>query len=201
MRSTDLIHPRTLAWRRPAIQVIPIVRDLLLVAVAGIAVAWLGQLLGRHIRLGLGMPLVGSLAVTLPRAILLLALRSRLNRPAVLTAAALAEVLARLAMGVPALIPMAMAVPLVAGAAADAVWTRSKACPFLGHRLVLTGAVLAGARVLAAWAAMAGLVPLSPGIHGPTATVGGAVVAANVLLGAVAGILASRCFPDRHKGQ
>lgn len=164
-------------------------RDLLLVAVAGIAAACIGQLLGRPMRLSLGVPLLGSVLASLPRALVLLLVLARVNRLGAFTGAAVCEVLARAATGIAGLGLMAAVAPLVGGALADIAWHATRRWQPVSARLVLTGAVLAGARVLAAWILMGLLAFPARGMAKPGAVVALTIVGLDMLLGAAAGLL------------
>lgn len=189
MRTTELVPAGRLVSQEAHARAIPILRAILLVAAAGFVAAWVGPLLGRHVRVGLAMPLVGSVVATLPRALILLMVLWRVNRTGVLTAAAVAEVLARFAMGAPGLLPMALVVPVLAAAVADAVWQGTKGWQKVGLRLAVTGAVLAGTRVATAWILLAWAILLPQGMRMPTTATCCAIVAVNVLLGTAAGML------------
>jgi len=166
-----------------------VVRDILFVAAAGVVVAAISQFLGRPVRLGLGMPLVGSLAVTLPRALVLLLVLARVRRPGVLTGAAVCEVLSRAAMGAPGLGLMAVAAPIVGGVLADLAWRGAGGWRLAGARLAVTGAVLSGARVLAAWALLVLFASPARGAVIPAAAAAVGIVGFDALLGAAAGYL------------
>jgi len=196
VRTTALVPTGWLASQGSHVRVIAILRDLLLVAVAGLLCAWIGQLLGRHVRVGLAMPLVGSAAAAMPRALILLMVLWRVNRTGVLTAAAVAEVLTRLTVGVPGLLPTGLVVPVLAATVADAVWRGTSGWHESRLRLAVTGAVLAGTRVAAAWLLLA-LVTLPPGMRMPGTATCCAVLVVNTLLGIGAGIVVAR--PWRHR--
>jgi len=167
-----------------------VARDLLLVAASGFAAACIGYLLGRPVRLGLGVPLVGSVFASLPRTLMLLLVLARMNRLGAFTGAAACEVLARVGMGMPGLGPMAAIAPIAAGISADLAWSATRRWRSVKARLILAGAVLAGVRVLTAWALMAVFVLPARGTAGPAASMASAVVGLNVLLGGAAGLLA-----------
>jgi len=189
MRSTEMLSMGRLTSCRLGDGALTMIRDLLLVAAAGIAAAWTGQLLGRPARLGLGMPLVGSLAVTLPRALVLLLVLARVKRPGVLTGAAVCEVLSRAAMGVPGLGLMAAVVPIMGGVLADLAWNGTAVWRSAGARLAVTGAVLSGTRVLAAWALLVLLMSPARGTGSPAAVAALGIVGFDALFGAAAGLL------------
>jgi len=187
MNPTEL--PLTTVWVPRRAGALAAARDLLLVAVAGIAAACIGQLLGRPMRLGLGVPLLGSVLASLPRALVLLLVLARVNRLGAFTGAAVCEVLARAATGIAGLGLMAAVAPLVGGALADIAWHATRRWQPVGARLVLTGAVLAGARVLAAWLLMAWFAFLAQSTVRPAAIVALTIVGLDMLLGASAGLL------------
>jgi len=189
MRMTELVPAGRLVSQGAHGRAIPILRDILLVAAAGFVAAWVGPLLGRHLRVGLAMPLVGSVVATLPRALILLMVLWRVNRTGVLTAAAVAEVLARLTMGVPGLLPTALVVPVLAAGVADGVWWGTKGWHKVWLRLAVTGAVLAGTRVVVAWMLLVWAIFLPQGMRMPTTATCCAIVTVNVLMGTAAGMV------------
>jgi hypothetical protein len=166
-----------------------VVRDILLVALAGVVAATISQLLGRPVRLGLGMPLVGSLAVTLPRALVLLLVLARVRRPGVLTGAAVCEVLSRAAMGLSGVGLMAFVAPLVGGVLGDLAWRGTGGWRLAGVRLAGAGAVLSGARVLAAWTLLVLFASPARGAVSPVAAAALGIVGFDALVGAAAGFL------------
>jgi hypothetical protein len=178
-----------LTSRRLGDGALAMVRDLLLIGVAGIAAAWIGQLLGRPARLGVGIPLVGSLAATLPRALVLLLVLARVRRPGALTGAAVCEVLSRAAMGMSGLGLMAFVAPVLGGVLADLAWKGTGKWRSVGARLAVAGAVLSGARVLAAWTLLVLLASPARGAVIPAAAGAVGIVGFDALLGAVAGLL------------
>jgi hypothetical protein len=189
MSPTEFSSTTVLAPRRADGVAAAVARDFLLVAAAGMAAACIGHLLGRPARMGLGMPLVGSPFASLPRVLVLLGVLARVNRVGAFTGAAVCEVLAHVGLGVPGLGPMAASAPVAAGIVADLAWNAATRWRFASVRLMLTGAVLSGTRVLAAWALMALLVFPARGISGPATRMALAVVGVDVLLGAAAGLL------------
>ena len=189
MNPTDFSSTTVLAPRRAGSGAVIVARDILLVAAVGIAAACIGQMLGRPARLGLGMPLVGSLFASLPRAMVLLLVLARVNRLGAFTGAAVCEVLARIGMGMPGMGPMAAIAPVAAGILADLAWNGTRRWRSASGRLILTGAVLSGTRVLTAWAMMALLVFPARGTSGPATSMALAVVGLDVLFGAAAGLL------------
>ena len=165
-----------------------VARAVALVVAAGVVAGCLGLLGGRPIRLRLGLALVGSLLVSLPRTAVLLAVLGRLGLPGVLVGAAVSEVLFRAATGFPGL----GVVPLAAGLMGEAVWSATgRRCP-PGIRLALVGAVLAGARVLAGWLVLSSAAPLPSAPALPGTAAGALIVFLNILLGAAAGLLVAR---------
>ncbi len=201
MSTTELLSAGRWTSEGTRSRATPVFRDLALVVAAGLVAAGFGFLLGRPVRGGLGVALVGSVAVALPRTVVLLLVLQRVTRPAVLTAAAVAEVVARFGLGMPGLLPTGVVAPVVAAVAADAVWRGTGAWRFSGARLALTGAVLAGTRVAAAWLWLAGAATLAAGTRVPPAAMGWAVLGVNVLLGAVAGLLSAAALRRRGEGR
>jgi len=187
MRMIQLVPAGRLVSEGAHSRAIPILRDTLLIAAAGFVAAWVGPLLGRHVRVGLAMPLAGSVVATLPRALIVLMVLWRVNRTGVLTATAIARVLAGLTMGVPGLLPMALVVPVVAAAVADALWRGTKGWHNVWLRLAATGGVLAGTRVATAWMLLVWAIFPPQGMRMPATATCCAIMAVNVLLGAAAG--------------
>jgi hypothetical protein len=167
-------------------------RELLFVIVGGIAVAGVGQLLGRTFHLAWPVPMSGSIVTALPRAFILLVILLRVNRFGALTIAAIAEVSTRLSVGLVGWWPMSMLVPVLAGLAGDLLWQYLRQVPSRKLGLVLTGGALCGARVLIAllfWTLLTR--PISQAGPHLTLTLGGIVVV-NVVLGMVAGLLVGK---------
>jgi len=164
-------------------------QQLMLAAVAGIASAAIGQLLGRPAYFAWQIPTSGSLLVALPRAIILLAVLVRINRFGALTTAGVAEVGTRLAIGSFGLLPMCLLVPVVANLAGDILWSALRRLPGRRMMVMLTGGALCGARVLAAllfWSLL-GLSISRPTTHLPAIL--GLIIVINIVLGIAAGFL------------
>lgn len=174
---------------RRGASVLAMARDVLLVAAAGMAAGLIGPLLGRPFRSGLGMPLVGSLAGSLPRVVVLLLMVSRVRRGGTLTAAAVCEVLSRAALGIGGLGLTAGLAPLAAGVLGDTAWALcGKRSVGAWRRLAVSGAVLAGSRVLAAWVMLL-VVPLGPSLRLPGVPAAVLIVVLNTVLGAAGGVV------------
>jgi len=163
-------------------------RALMAAAAGGVAAAVVGRAIGRAVHLVVPIPMAGSLAAALPRAIILLVVLARVRRPGVLTLAGLVEVAADFALGFGGMMPLSVMTPVVAGLVGDLAWMATR--PVWGERLrlALAGAALAGTRVAAALVLFVLLrVPMLQAV-GP-AVLGG-MVAANALLGVAAGVVA-----------
>jgi len=163
-------------------------RALMAAAAGGVAAAVVGRALGRAVGLAVPVPMAGSVAATLPRAIILLVVLARVRRPGVLTLAAVVEAAVGVALGFGGMMPLSVVSPVAAGLAGDLAWTAAH--PVRGERLrlALAGVALAGGRVAAALAMVALLrVPMLQAV-GP-AVLGG-IVAVNAVLGGAAGVLA-----------
>jgi len=172
-------------------------QELLLVVAVGVASAAIGQLLGRPVRAALGLPLSGSIAAALPRAVILLIILARTNRFGALTVAGLSEVIAKFGFGAGGLFPWALVVPVIGGLMGDVVWAGLKSLPGRRVRLVLSGGALCGVRVLAAmvFLILAGA-PIQKA-SGQAAMLWG-IVGANVVLGMIGGLIAAG-IAGRHK--
>ena len=163
-------------------------RDVLLAATGGVAAAAIGHVLGRAVRLGVGVPMAGSLVAALPRTAVLLVVLARARGFGVLTLAGVAEGV--LSLGLGGMFPLCVAGPVVAGACADAAWRWGRVGGERG-RLMLSGAVLAAALLLVVLALVAALaVAMGRGGRGVGA-MAAAIVVGNLLLGGAAGLLAS----------
>jgi len=174
-----------------AAMALPSYRELVIVILVGVASALLGPLLGRALRGWSSIPTLGSIAVALPRALVLLVMLRRVSHFGALTAAAVAEIGAKLFLGLGGLAPMFIAAPLVAGLAGDLIWTGLGRVAPGRVRLMLTGAGLCAARVLAALILWSLLGPaLSKAANCPASWAAG-IVAINAGLGLTAGFLAS----------
>jgi len=176
------------------------VRNLALAAAGGAAVAGISLLLGRTIRLGGATPLSGSIVVAVPRTMILLLVLLGVKRFGALTAAGIAEVATRLALGAPGLTPWFLVVPIVANLAGDAMWAALRSLPSRRTGLMLTGGGLCAARVLIASLFWALLGPWLQGTGGPAVLLLTAIIAANVALGMVAGLLVSLPIGRRRTG-
>ncbi len=167
-------------------------KELLFVLVGGIALAGVGQLLGRTFHLVWPVPMSGSIVTALPRAFILLVILLRVDRFGVLTIASIAEVGTRLSFGFVGWWPMSLVVPVLAGVAGDLLWQYLRYLPSRKFSLVLTGGALCGARVLIAlffWTLL--MRPVSHAAQHLTLTLGGIVVI-NVVLGMAAGLLVGK---------
>jgi len=167
-------------------------RELVFAVAGGIAMAGVGQLLGRTFHLVWPVPMSGSIAAALPRAFILLVILLRINKFGALTAAAITEVSTRLAMGFTGWWPMSIVVPLLAGALGDAIWWYLRHIPSPGLRLILTGGSVCGARVLIAlffWGLL--MRPISAADEHLALTLG-CIIVINVVLGMTAGLLVGK---------
>jgi len=126
------------------------VGEVLLVLIAGVVSAAMGHFLGRMVHAAWPVPLSGSIAVAMPRTMILLMVLVRVDRFGVLTTAGLAEVAAKLALSGSGLCPWFLIVPVLGNFAADLLWTCLRPLPYRQVRLMLTGGSLCAARVLAA---------------------------------------------------
>ena len=164
-------------------------RALILACLGGATSAVLGKLLGAAVHLVIPIPMAGSVAAALPRAVVLLVILCRIRRRGVLTVAGLAEALASLGLG--GMIPFSVLAPVAGGMAGDLVWLATRPVASERVRLALAGAALCGARMLAVLAVLALVrLPMPGGPH-VMPLVLGAIVAANVVLGAVAGLVSA----------
>lgn len=166
-------------------------RELMLAVAGGIASAALGQVLGRTVHLALPLPMSGSVVVALPRAMVLLVVLARIDRPGALTIAGLAEAAAKLSLGLGGVPGLAQLTPVLAGLMGDLTWFVLR--PVLGRRmrLILSGGVLSGARVLAALVFLVLVrAPLQTGFQRAGWLLWG-IIAANVVLGMAAGLVAA----------
>jgi len=202
MLRTTLLNPRrlTLTDRRAKTGLLTW-RELVFAVVGGIALAGVGQLLGRTFHLVWPVPMSGSIVTALPRAFILLVILLRINRFGALTVAGIAEVSTKLAAGFIGWWPMSLVVPLLAGVAGDIIWWYLRQLPSRKLGLILTGGGLCGARVLLALSFWTFLMrPISGGGEHLTLTVGGIVVI-NVVLGMVAGLLVSKSITTVKSGR
>lgn len=167
-------------------------REFMLAVAGGIALAGVGQLLGRTFHLAWPVPMSGSIAAALPRAFILLVILLRIDRFGALTVAAIAEASTKLAAGFIGWWPMSLIVPLLAGVAGDIIWWYLRQLPSRKLSLILTGGSLCGARILLAlsfWTLL--MRPVSGGGEYLALTVG-SIVVINVVLGMLAGLLVSK---------
>jgi hypothetical protein len=164
-------------------------RELLFVIIGGIALAGVGQLLGRSFHLAWPVPMSGSIVTALPRAFILLVILLRVDRFGALTIAAIAEVSTKLSVGFIGWWPMSILVPVLAGVAGDLLWQYLRQVPSRKLGLVLTGGALCGARILIAlffWTLLTRPI-VQAGPH--LALTLGSIVIINVVLGMAAGLL------------
>jgi len=171
-------------------------QHLLLAIVAGLASAVINQLGGRVLHAVWPIAASGSLVTALPRAIILMALLVRVNRFGVLTAAGLAEVAAKVAMGGIGPMPWALTVPILGNLAGDLAWTGLGSLRSQHLRASLAGGCLCAARVLAAllfWAVF--LAATQRGL----APVHWLFIGANMVLGATAGAIVSRATSGKKR--
>jgi len=176
-------------------------RELAFAVIGGIALAGVGQLLGRTFHLAWPVPMSGSIAAALPRAFILLVILLRINRFGALTVAGIAEVGTRLAMGFSGWWPMSLVVPLLANAAGDLIWWYLRQLPSRRLSLILTGGSLCGARVLIAlffWALL--MRPIS-GAGEHLALTLGCIAVINVVLGMAAGLLVGKSVKPPKGGE
>jgi len=159
-------------------------RRLMLAIAGGVAAAAVGQFLGRSMRLGLGVPMLGSLVAALPRTIILAVVAARADRFGTLGIAGFAEGAVAISLGAP--FPLPLLTATLSGFAGDLAWAVLPTKPDW-LRLLPTGASLCGARLLAA---LAFLTLVRAPVQSAMAVVW-AIVAANLVLGAVAGIVAA----------
>ncbi|MBA7618997.1 hypothetical protein ES703_26329 [subsurface metagenome] len=167
-------------------------RELVFAVVGGIALAGVGQLLGRTFHLAWPVPMSGSIAAALPRAFILLVILLRVNRFGALTVAGIAEVSTKMAMGFGGWWPMSLVVPLLAGVAGDLIWWYLQQVPSRKLSLILTGGSLCGVRVLLAlffWTLLR--LPVSAA-GGHLALTLGYIIVINIVLGMFAGLLVGK---------
>ena len=172
-------------------------RELVFAVAGGIALAGVGQLLGRTFHLAWPVPMSGSIAAALPRAFILLVILLRIDRFGALTVAGIAEVGTKMAAGFIGWWPMSLVVPLLAGAAGDMIWHYLRQLPSRRLSLILTCGSLCGARVLLAlffWTLLR--LPISSAPEHLALTLG-CIVVINVVLGMVAGLLVGKSTKPR----
>jgi hypothetical protein len=175
-------------------------RNLALAAAGGAASAAIGLLLGRTIRLGGTIPLSGSIVVAIPRTMILLLVLLGVKRFGALTAAGIAEVATKLALGAPGLMPWFLVVPILANLAGDAMWAGLRSLPSRRTGLMLTGSSLCAARVLIASLFWGLLGPSLGRMGGHPGLLLTAIIAVNVALGMIAGLLVSLPIGRRRTG-
>ena len=167
-------------------------QELMFAVIGGIALAGVGQLLGRTFHLAWPVPLSGSIATALPRAFIMLVILLRINRFCILTVAGIAEVSTKLAAGFIGFWPMSLIVPLLAAVAGDIIWWYLRQLPSRKLSLILTGGSLCGVRVLLALSFWSFLrLPVSEAAENLILTLG-CIVVINVFLGMVAGLLVDK---------
>jgi len=163
-------------------------RELVLAAVAGVASAAIGHVLGRSVRMFVPVPMVGSLLAAVPRSVILLVVQAHMKRFGALTLAGTAEAL--IALGLGGMFPVSVLAPLVSGLAADGIWSLLRFGTGGRFALVVSGGVLCGTRVLTAFLVLiAARMPVVTGPRFVMVLLGGIVVA-NVILGILSGLLA-----------
>lgn len=181
-------------WAMPGVKAatsLPTWRELMLIGAAGVASAAISQVLGRTLHLTWSLPASGSILATLPRAIILLVLLTRVNRFGALTAAGVAEIGAKLAFGAGGMWPMALIAPLLGNFTGDLLWTSLRRLEARRARLMMTGAGLCAARVSAALVLWSLLRPVAAKAPQHLASWVVCIVAINAGLGLAAGFLAS----------
>ena len=172
-------------------------RQLAFAVVGGIALAGVGQLLGRTFHLAWPVPMSGSIAAALPRAFILLVILLRVKRFGALTVAGIAEVSTRLAAGFSGWLPMSLLVPLLAGVAGDLIWWYLQQVPSRKLSLILTGGSLCCARILLALFFWTFLMQPISGAGEHLALTLGCIVVINIVLGMVAGLLVGKSIKPR----
>ena len=172
-------------------------RQLAFAVVGGIALAGVGQLLGRTFHLAWPVPMSGSIAAALPRAFILLVILLRVKRFGALTVAGIAEVSTKLAAGFSGWLPMSLLVPLLAGVAGDLIWWYLQQVPSRKLSLILTGGSLCCARILLALFFWTFLMRPISGAGEHLALTLGCIVVINIVLGMVAGLLVGKSIKPR----
>jgi len=193
MLRTTLLNPKqlTLASIKPKISLLTR-QELAFAIIGGIALAGLGQFLGRAFHLAWPVPMSGSIITALPRAFILLVILLRIDRFGALTVASVAEVSTKLAVGFIGYWPMSIVVPILAGIAGDLIWQYFRQQPSRKLSLILTGGSLCGMRVLLALSCWTLLMrPVSQAGEHMALTVGGIAVI-NIVLGVIAGLLVAK---------
>jgi len=172
-------------------------RAVILACLGGVTAAVLGKVLGGAVHLVVPIPMVGSVAAALPRAVVLLVILCRVRRRGTLTIAGVAEAAAGLGLG--GMIPFSLLAPLAGGVAGDLVWLAGRAVPSERVRLALAGAALCAGRMVAVLAVLALVrVPMPGRPHVASLMLGG-IVAANAVLGAVGGLLSAAMAAELRK--
>jgi hypothetical protein len=167
-------------------------RELAFAVIGGIALAGVERLLGPTFHSIWPVPMSGSVAVTLPRTLILLAILLRTKRFGALTVAGIAEVSTRLAMGFVGFWPMSLVVPVLAGVAGDIIWQYLRHLPSRRTGLILTGGCLSAARILLAMSCWLLLMRPFAGTNGYPALTMAAIVVINIVLGMAAGLLVGK---------
>ncbi|HUS57898.1 MAG TPA: hypothetical protein VM141_04525 [Planctomycetota bacterium] len=169
-------------------------RRLMLAMAGGVAAAAIGQFLGRSVRLGLAVPMTGSIVAAAPRAVLLSVIAARADRFGTLTLAGLAEGAVAISLGAP--FPLPLLTATLSGLVGD-ITLAALPRRYEWLRLSCSAAALCCARVLAALAFLALVRAPMQGAM----IVAWSIVAANLVLGAVAGIVAAAIVKElRHAG-
>lgn len=194
-----MLHVTSLNLRKAAIDTVKSKVDLLIwqdfaFAIAGgIALVVFGRFLGRMFHLMWPVPMSGSLAAALPRAIVLLIILLRTKRFGMLTVAGIIEVSASLSVGFVGWWPMSLLVPLLSGVAGDLIWRNLKKLPSRKAGLILTGGSICGVRMLIAlffWTVLPR--PISSTAPEYLTAILGSIIIANIILGMLAGLLVDK---------
>ena len=198
MLRTTLLNPKQLTIAGVRKKVSPLTwRELAFAIMGGIALAGVGQLLGRMFHLIWPVPMSGSIITALPRAFILLVILLRIDRFGALTVASIAEVSTKLAAGFIGYWPMSIVVPLLAGIAGDFIWQYFRHQPSRRLSLILTGGCLCGVRIFLAslfWTLLTR--PVWQETEHLVLTVGGIAVL-NVVFGMAAGLLVDKSVKPR----
>jgi len=198
MLRTTFLNPRqlTLAGIKPKISLLTW-RELAFAVIGGVALAGIGQLLGRTFHLAWPVPMSGSIITALPRAFILLVILLRIDRFGALTTTSIAEVSTKLAAGFIGYWPMSILVPILAGIAGDLIWQYFRQQPSRRLSLILTGGSLCGARILLALSFWTFLMrPVSQAGEHLVWTIGGIAVI-NIVLGMTAGLLVAKSIKPK----
>ena len=162
----------------------------MLATMAGAASAAIGFILGRTIHLAIPIPMFGSLLAALPRTAILLVVLVRINRFGTLVTAGFAEVIVKMALGLGGTLPLAMITPIMAGLAGEAAWFGLSPLKIKNMRLLLTGGALSGSRILVSLLLLFLLRVPANMMWNKGALFIGIIIAINVVLGIVAGLIA-----------